>query len=220
MNLPRIQPINPTRIASAFDHEDFIFELKHDGFRAVAYIEDGTCRLISRKQIQYKSFAGLRTAMAKLPVKTAILDGELVCLDQDGRSQFRELMHRRRQDAAFYAFDLLWLDGQDLRGLPLLDRKQRLQRLLKGQAGLLYAEHIEAKGAALFQAICDKDLEGIVAKHRLAPYSTKPQSWFKVLNPDYSQKRGRKEMFDNFRERNGHKLPANTENPLPQKCTV
>ena len=105
--LPRISPINPTRIAAAFDHEDWIFELKHDGFRAVAYIEDGTCRLISRKQIQYKSFAGLCTAMAKLPVNNAILDGELVALDKDGKSQFLQLMRRKRQDVCFYAFDLI-----------------------------------------------------------------------------------------------------------------
>src|SRR5438445_811422 len=102
MKLPRITPIAPTRIRAAFDDPDFVWELKHDGFRALAYIEDRTCRLISRKNIVYKSFAGLRTAMANLPVENAILDGEIVHLDQDGRSQFRELMHRRRQDAAFY----------------------------------------------------------------------------------------------------------------------
>lgn len=82
--LRRIQPINPTRIAASFDHQDWFFELKHDGFRALAYIEDGTCQLISRKQIVYKSFAALSTPMAALPVKDAILDGELVCLGADG----------------------------------------------------------------------------------------------------------------------------------------
>src|SRR5487761_739744 len=101
--LPRIQPINPKRIAAPFDHQDWFFELKHDGFRAVAYIENGSCRLISRKQIQYKSFAALCAALAALPVKNAILDGELVCLGTDGRSQFSELM-LRRQDVAYYAF--------------------------------------------------------------------------------------------------------------------
>jgi bifunctional non-homologous end joining protein LigD len=199
--LPRITPIAPTRIPTAFDDADFVWELKHDGFRALAYLEDGGCRLISRKQIQYKSFTGLSQALAALPVTSAILDGEIVCLDADGRSQFRDLLHRKRQDAGFYAFDLLWLDGKDLRGLPLLDRKQRLQKLVKGHAGLLYAVHVPAKGVDLFQVICREDLEGIVAKHRLAPYASKPQSWFKVLNPDYSQKRGRKELFDKFHGR-------------------
>jgi bifunctional non-homologous end joining protein LigD len=198
--LPRIQPINRSRIAAAFDHQDFVFELKHDGFRAVAYIEDGTCRLISRKQIQYKSFAGLAAAMAELPVKNAILDGELVCLDQDGRSQFRQLMRRKSQDVCFYAFDLLWLDGQDLRGLPLLERKSRLRKLVRGRTGFLYAEHVPIKGKDLYGVICREDLEGIVAKHKLGPYTSAPMSWFKIINPNYSQHRGRKEMFDKLRQ--------------------
>jgi hypothetical protein len=78
---------------------------------------------------------------------------------------------------------------------------RRLRKLVRGRTGFLYAEHVSAKGKDLYQVICREDPEGIVAKHRLAPYSTKPQSWFKVLNPDYSQKRGRKEMFNKFRER-------------------
>jgi bifunctional non-homologous end joining protein LigD len=93
--LPRIQPINPTRIAAPFDHSNFVFELKHDGFRAVAYIENAKCELVSRKNIVYKSFARLASIMAKLPVKNAILDGELVCLDDDGRSIFLELRQSR-----------------------------------------------------------------------------------------------------------------------------
>jgi ATP-dependent DNA ligase len=109
----------------------------------------------------------------------------------------------RRQDAAFYAFDLLWLDGEDLRGLPLTERKRRLQGLIRASRNerLLYADHIESRGVDFFRAICDRDCEGVVAKHRLAPYTSKPQSWFKVLNPDYTQKRGRREMFDKFRTR-------------------
>jgi ATP-dependent DNA ligase len=75
-------------------------------------------------------------------VKDAILDGELICLDGDGRSQFMELMRRRRQDVCYYAFDLLWLDGVDLRPLPLLDRKAELRKLVHGKAGILYADHL------------------------------------------------------------------------------
>jgi bifunctional non-homologous end joining protein LigD len=199
MSLPRIQPINPTRIAAPFDHQDWVFELKHDGFRALAYVEDGACKLISRKQIVYKNFTGLAQTITQLPVKSAILDGEIVCLDQDGRSQFPQLMRRRRADACFCAFDLLWLDGEDLRQLPLVERKRRLRRLIKGRAGLLFAEQIQGSGVELFRAICARDLEGIVAKHRLGPYEARPVTWFKVLNPAYTQKRGRREMFDKFR---------------------
>ena len=207
MKLPHIQPINPTRIAAPFDHVDWFFELKHDGFRALAYIENGTCKLISRKQIVYKSFTTLGAVLAKLPVANAILDGELVCLGADGRSQFKELMRRRSQDVIYYAFDLLWHDGEDLRQLPLVERKRRLRRLVRGRAGLLFAEQIQGSGVELFQAICARDLEGIVAKHRLGPYEARPVTWFKVLNPAYTQKRGRQEMFDKFRERREY-VPA------------
>lgn len=198
-----LHPINPTRIAAPFDHSNFVFELKHDGFRAVAYIENGKCELVSRKNIVYKSFTRLASMMAKLPVKNAILDGELVCLDNDGRSVFLDLMRRKRRDACFYAFDLLWLDGEDLRGLTFLERKKQLRKLVSGRTGFLYAEHIAATGNDLYQAICREDLEGIVAKHKLAPYVTSPATWFKVLNADYKQKRGRREIFDRFQEHRG-----------------
>ena len=200
LSLPHVQPINPTRKAAPFDHSNFVFELKHDGFRAVAYFENSKCELVSRKNIVYKSFTRLVSIMAKLPVKNAILDGELVCLDNDGRSIFLDLP-RRHQDACFYAFDLLWLNGQDLRGLTLLERKSRLGQLVRGRTGFLYAEHVLIKGKDLYQVICREDLEGIVAKHKLAPYVTSPPTWFKILNPDYTQKRGRREMFESFRER-------------------
>jgi bifunctional non-homologous end joining protein LigD len=195
-----LHPINPTRIAAPFDHSNFVFELKHDGFRAVAYIENRKCELASRKNIVYKSFTGLASIMAKLSVKNAILDGELVCLDNDGKSVFLDLMRRKHGDAHFYAFDLLWLNGKDLRGLTLLERKKQLRQLVRGRAGFLYAEHVFTTGKDLYQAICREDLEGIVAKHKLAPYVTSPATWFKVLNPDYTQKRGRKEMFEDFRK--------------------
>jgi bifunctional non-homologous end joining protein LigD len=94
--LPRIQPINPARISAAFDHEDWVFELKHDGFRAVAYVESGACQFVSRKNIVYKSFGSLAASLAGLKSHDAILDGEVVCLDNDGRSQpGRNIVHLR-----------------------------------------------------------------------------------------------------------------------------
>ena len=200
LSLPHVQPINPTRKAAPFDHSNFVFELKHDGFRAMAYIENGKCELVSQKTIVYKSFTRLVSILAKLPVKNAILDGELVCLDTDGRSVFLDL-RRRRRDACFYAFDLLWLDGKDLRGLTFLERKSRLRQLVRGRTGFLYAERVPTTGKDLYRVICREDLEGIVTKHKLAPYVTSPPTWFKVLNPDYTQKRGRRELFESFRER-------------------
>jgi hypothetical protein len=74
-----------------------------------------------------------------------------------------------------------------------------LRRLIKGRAGLLFAEQIQGKSVELYEAICARDLEGIVAKHRLGPYEARPVTRFKLLNPAYTQKRGRREMFDKFR---------------------
>jgi len=156
--------------------------------------------LVSRKSILYKSFARLASNIVKLPIKNAILDGELVCLDNDGRSIFLDL-GRRSRDACFYAFDLLWLEGVGLRPLTFLERKSRLRELVRGRTGFLYAEHVPISGCGLYQVICREDLEGIVAKHKLTPYVTSPPTWFKMLNPNYSQKCGRREMFDRFRER-------------------
>jgi ATP-dependent DNA ligase len=95
--LPRIQPIAPKRIQAPFDHREFVFELKMDGWRCLAYLQNGACRLISRKQNQLKSFAPLNAALAKLPVQNAIIDGEVVCLDVKGRSVFRDMRRRKSQ---------------------------------------------------------------------------------------------------------------------------
>jgi ATP-dependent DNA ligase len=94
-----------------------------------------------------------------------------------------------------------WDRMGDLGSLPLLERKLALAHLLKLSKvpALLYADHVEGIGTSFYKAVCARDCEGVVAKHRLAPYSAKPQSWFKILNPDYSQARGRKEMFEKFR---------------------
>jgi|SRR5580692_2226236 bifunctional non-homologous end joining protein LigD len=95
-----------------FDHPHYIFELKHDGFRAVAYIDADDCKLISRNSNAFPSFASLKESLCKLPVDNAILDEEIICMDKVGRSQFNELLSRKGAPV-FYAFDLLWLDGED-----------------------------------------------------------------------------------------------------------
>ena len=169
----------------------------------MTYIEDGACRLISRKQNQFKSFGPLNAALAKLPVQNAIIDGEVVCLDAKGKSVFLDLMRPRKANAILYCFDLLWLNNEDLRNLPLLERKQNLRQLIRANRNrsLLYASHMERHGVRLFQAICQRDCEGIVGKYKRGTYAAAPTSWVKILNPSYSQKRERREMFENFRER-------------------
>jgi bifunctional non-homologous end joining protein LigD len=206
--LPDITPIAPVRIATPFDHPDLIYEIKFDGWRCVARIENGAVQLISRKQNVYKSFAPLATAVAKLPVKNAIIDSELVVLDSEGKSVFLDLMRKRQANAILCCFDLLVCDGVDLRQQPLLERKARLRQLISSCERTLYVDHVESKGVELFKAICAKDMEGIVCKHKHAPYTSRPACWWKVLNADYSQKRGRKEMFENFRDRSRATITA------------
>ena len=91
-------PLNPIKHPEPFDHPAYLYELKHDGFRAPTYFEDGRCELVSRKDNVYQRFQQLRVDLAaELQVHDAILDGEIVCLDEDGRSQFYDLMFRRSQ---------------------------------------------------------------------------------------------------------------------------
>jgi len=118
-------------VREPFDHPDYIFELQHDGFRAIAYLQNRESKLVSRNQ-RNLGFEALKRSLAKLPVRTAILDGEIVCLDERGVSQFNQLLSRKGEPV-FYAFDLLWLDGKDLRQMPLSSERSdsRLVRAAK-----------------------------------------------------------------------------------------
>src|SRR4051794_17852507 len=113
--LPVFSPIRLATLPAPFDHSDFIFELKYDGFRAVAHLDRGGVRLVSRKGNVYKSFPRLADGIAgALNGRSVVLDGEIVHFDPDGRPQFYELL-RRRSPQHFCAFDLLAINGRDLR---------------------------------------------------------------------------------------------------------
>jgi len=118
-------------VRQPFDNPDYIFELKHDGFRAVVYLQNGECRLVSRNQ-RNLGFDALKRSLAKLPVQTAILDGEIICLDSKGVSQFNQLLSRKGEPI-LYAFDLLWLDGEDLRQMPLIWAKETTRATRPGR---------------------------------------------------------------------------------------
>jgi ATP-dependent DNA ligase len=127
--------------------------------------------------------------------RSAILDGE--CPGLDGRPMFYELM-RRRGPFCFYAFDLLWLDGSDLRDRPLFERKKLLRKLLPlPSRAVLYVEHV-ANGTDLFRVICDRDMEGIVAKQANARYTPEATSWVKIKNRQYRQAVGAKSIPGNM----------------------
>jgi len=170
------QPIPLSRKPLPFDHPEWIFELKYDGFRSLAIIEHGRCQLISRNGHPFASFSALAESISdSLTNRRAIIDGEICSLDRRGRPQFKNLLFHRGNPPCFFAFDLLTFDGKDLQNERLIDRKQELRRLLAKTAPpfpLRYADHVEASGTALFQRVCKMDLEGIVAKHSFGTYVT------------------------------------------------
>lgn len=148
----------------AFDNAEYVYELKMDGFRALAHVEGDSTRLVSRRGNVYRSFQRLYAAIQAELKCEAILDGEIVCLDSEGRPQFYDLLCRRGQPV-LYVFDLLWLDGKDLRERPLVERKRLLRSVVPEQSAcLLYADHVEQHGVEMFRWACDQDLEGVVAK--------------------------------------------------------
>jgi bifunctional non-homologous end joining protein LigD len=195
--LPQFAPMPLAYLHAPFDHPDWIFELKLDGFRALACVERGNARLVSRRGNVFKSFPSLTADIGDVPgVSDAVLDGEIVCIDEKGIPQFYNLM-RRRSPQHYYAFDILWLNGRDLRGLPLLERKALLKSVVPPQpAPLLYVDHVIGEGVDLFRAVCERDLEGIVAKHAGGLYTPDATTWVKIKNRAYSQAEGRADFFD------------------------
>ncbi len=185
-----------------FDHEDWFYEIKYDGFRGLAYVQDGTCQLVSRNDFDYSRFKDLMQAIpADIDAEDAIIDGEIVVLDDQGESRFYDLMFNHGTPI-FAAFDLLWLDGEDLRDLQLWERKSILEGCLRQPLNrVLYVDHIAQHGEKLYQQVCERDLEGIVCKPAISPYRTVSgqTTWIKVKNPDYSQAEGRGELFNKRR---------------------
>jgi len=172
--LPRFTPMPLASLPEPFHHPDWLFELKWDGFRALAHVDGGKCRLVSRNGNAFKTFPALVEGIGAAIPGTAVLDGEIVHVGPDGKPRFYDLV-RRRSPQHFYAFDLLWHDGRDLRQLRLLERKRLLGKLARPP--VLYVDHIPRRGVDLFRAVCDQDLEGIVAKLAPGMYTPEATTW-------------------------------------------
>ena len=201
------------RIPEPFDHDGWIYELKLDGFRALAFIDGHHCRLVSRNGHTFKHWPYLAVELAHaVRCDRAVLDGEIVCYDSDGRSNFHKLLFRRDWPH-FAAFDLLMFDGADLRQLPLIERKARLKAIMpRVQSRIRYVDHIAQMGSAFYRAICDHDLEGVVAKWRYGTYQAAGRtSWLKIKNPTYSQAEGRHELFAKRRQAEGRNRRSPSE---------
>jgi len=196
VTLPRVQPIIPSWRKEPFDDPEWLFEFKYYGFRGLCYLEQGRSRVISRNGNVLSRFEALGEQIAAvLHVDEAIIDGEVIAVDETGRPQFYDLVRRRRAPA-YVAFDILWLNGTDLRSFPLGERRRRLQGILpKGSAIISEALSVAGRGRELFELMREHDLEGIVAKRLDDSYDPRIR-WLKIKNPDYSQKEGRSDLFN------------------------
>ena len=171
---------------------EWVYELKLDGFRGTLYIDDGRGVFRSKRKNVMRRFQQLADNLAAtLRVKNAILDGEIIVTDKRGMPDFYALMFRRG-DVVYAAFDLVWLNGKDLRKLRYSGRKRRLQRLLRAFPTVAVVPSHD--DPALLDAVVRLDLEGIVAKRRRDPYAPDVE-WIKVKHAGYSQMEGRSELF-------------------------
>jgi bifunctional non-homologous end joining protein LigD len=188
MTLPAwVAPQLATLVSGPPPGDDWVHEIKLDGYRILLRAERGRVKLLTRNRQDWTArFPAVAEAAAALPVKEALLDGEIVALDRAGVSSFQALQQADQLETGrtlvYVAFDLLFLDGSDLRPLPLVERKARLARLLKGRRGRLrYSEHFDLPGQRVFDRACRLGLEGIIAKQKNAPYTSgRGQAWLKV----------------------------------------
>ncbi len=181
-----IHPCRPTVSKQPPRGEGWVHEVKHDGYRLQIHAEKGRVRLYTMNGADWTERYPLIVEEARRITIPAVIDAEVVCADEDGRADFDRLHSRCfEHEAIACAFDLLRLDGDDLRRLPLSERKAKLRKLLsRAGGGIQYVWHVEADGAESFEAACGLGLEGIVSKRLTAPYKSGPcKSWIKVRNP-------------------------------------
>jgi bifunctional non-homologous end joining protein LigD len=180
-------------VKEPFDRKGWIFEIKWDGFRALAEVDGGSVKLYSRRHNSFnKRFPTIAHELEGL-TRSAVLDGEIVALDEKGHPRFEWLVNRgpQRGTMVYYVFDLLFLDGKDLRQLPLLERKAKLKTVVKKLNRVVYLDHVEEHGLHVFAYVLQLGLEGIVAKDRKSPYIPGPlltRYWLKIKNPDFQRK--------------------------------
>jgi bifunctional non-homologous end joining protein LigD len=179
-----LQPMLPTLVDAPFDNRDCVFETKWDGFRLVAKIENRSVTLYSRSGlIVSDSYKPIAKALEKVR-KDAVIDGELVALDELGVSRFQLLQNALRSSANLHycVFDIMFLDGKDLRALPLVQRKERLRAVLPKNPLLTYSEHWPEHGKRLFKEAENLGLEGIMAKRASSRYLSglRSKDWLKI----------------------------------------
>lgn len=187
MQLPKFfSPMLATLKEAPFDDSDWLFEIKWDGYRALAFIDHGNVNLYSRNATLFNSLFPKVVKELEIIPALAVLDGELVILDEKGKSDFQLMQNYQRTQKGnlFYnVFDLLFLNGEDLRDKPLIERKKMLQTFLSNYPSkwMCFGDHVEKKGIAFFKEAQKYDVEGIVAKRMQSEYhSARSKEWLKI----------------------------------------
>jgi bifunctional non-homologous end joining protein LigD len=186
-------PMLATLVDAPFDDPAWLFEVKWDGYRAIASIDaEGKVALTSRNGLdllkRFHELSSMGTAFRSLP---GVVDGEICALDAAGRSSFQALQQvdvaarvtksGSRAPLTFVAFDLLYADGRDLRAVPLEERKAKLEELIVPGHAVMYSKHIVGDGKAFFALAQREGLEGVIGKRRDSPYRmTRSRDWFKI----------------------------------------
>jgi bifunctional non-homologous end joining protein LigD len=185
-----IRPCQPTLVAHPPVGPGWLHEVKHDGYRLLARKDADRVRLWTRYGTDFTDrLRGIAKAIGSLPVDNALIDGEAVVLRPDGHSDFAALRTKAGgEQASLVAFDLLSLEGDDLRSRPLEERREALARLIAGADGVRFSEALATEGATLFAHACKLGLEGIVSKRADSRYKSGPsRNWLKVLNPKFQR---------------------------------
>jgi bifunctional non-homologous end joining protein LigD len=180
-----LKPMLATLVREPFDHPDWLFEVKWDGYRAIAEIQDGKVSLYTRKQISLnKKFFPVTEALQKCGFD-AVLDGEIVVVDAQGHPDFQMLQNYQKSGRGhllYYVFDLLFFQGHDLTNLPLLERKDLLKKILPDAKHLKFSDHVGKEGILFFQVVKEKGLEGVIAKQAQSTYrmGQRSRQWLKI----------------------------------------
>jgi bifunctional non-homologous end joining protein LigD len=178
-----VKPMLCTLLKKPFNDPAYVYEVKWDGYRIIAYKDRKRIRLDSRGGLDYtKKYPPIVTALQELS-HDIVLDGEAVVLNGEGKPDFDALQKFNGQNSGiiYYAFDILWMDGENLIQRPLLERKQILKKVIKGSNVIKYSEHFD-DGLALYEQVVSLGLEGIVAKNRSSTYIPDDRSklWYKI----------------------------------------